>query len=116
MAWFYLILAGLSEIVWAYGLKMAHGFTVLDWSIISIVFMIVSFFLFGKAMRTISISTAYAVFTGIGTAGTAITGILFLDEGASFLKIFSLLILIGGIIGLKLSDKPKATEGKEGKP
>lgn len=55
-------------------------------------------------------------FTGIGTAGTAITGILFLDEGASFLKIFSLLILIGGIIGLKLSDKPKATEGKEGKP
>lgn len=110
MAWFYLILAGLSEIVWAYGLKMTHGFTDVVWSIITILFMIVSFFLFGKAMKTISIGTAYAVFTGIGAAGTAVIGILFLEESANTLKIISLIVLIGGIIGLKLSDKKSKTE------
>jgi quaternary ammonium compound-resistance protein SugE len=105
MAWFYLILAGLSEIVWAYGLKMTHGFTDVIWSVITIIFMIVSFFLFARAMRTIPIGTAYAVFTGIGAAGTALIGILFLEESANLLKIISLLILIGGIVGLKLADK-----------
>lgn len=102
MAWFYLILAGLSEIVWAYGLKMTHGFTHLSWSIITIIFMIVSFYLFAKAMKQIPIGTAYAVFTGIGAAGTAVIGIIFLNEDANFLKIASLLVLISGIIGLKL--------------
>lgn len=102
MAWFYLILAGLSEIVWAYGLKMTHGFTHLSWSIITIIFMIVSFYLFAKAMKQIPIGTAYAVFTGIGAAGTAIIGIIFLNEDANILKVGSLLILIAGIIGLKL--------------
>lgn len=105
MAWFYLILAGLSEIVWAYGLKMTHGFTDILWSVITITFMIVSFLLFGKAMKTIPIGTAYAVFTGIGAAGTALIGILFLEESANILKIVSLIILISGIIGLKLADK-----------
>jgi len=105
MAWFYLILAGLSEIVWAYGLKMTHGFTDLMWSVITIVFMIVSFFLFARAMRIIPIGTAYAVFTGIGAAGTALIGILFLEESANLLKVISLLVLIGGIVGLKLADK-----------
>ena len=108
MAWFYLILAGISEIVWAYGLKMTHGFTVLDWSIITILFMLVSFYLFAHAMRTIPIGTAYAVFTGIGAAGTAVLGIVLLDEDASFWKIVSLLVLISGIIGLKLVKEDKA--------
>lgn len=102
MAWLYLILAGISEIVWAYGLKAAHGFTDLKWSLITLLFMIVSFYLFARAMRTIPIGTAYAVFTGIGAAGTAIIGILFLNEGTDFLKICSLTILVFGIIGLKL--------------
>lgn len=112
MAWFYLILAGLSEIVWAYGLKMTHGFTDVMWSVITVVFMIVSFFLFGKAMRTIPIGTAYAVFTGIGAAGTAVIGILFLEESTGVFKIISLIVLIGGIVGLKLSDKKKKKEEK----
>lgn len=106
MAWFYLILAGLSEIVWAFGLKMTHGFTDLKWSAITIFFMIVSFFLFGKSMRTIPIGTSYAVFTGIGAAGTAIVGILFLNESTSVWKIISLLVLIGGIVGLKMIGEP----------
>lgn len=112
MAWFYLILAGLSEIVWAFGLKKAHGFTVFDWSVVTVVFIFISFFLFAKAMQTIPIGTAYAVFTGIGAAGTAIIGILFLGESADTLKIVSLLLLISGIIGLKLIDKPEKEEAK----
>lgn len=102
MAWIYIILAGLSEIVWAYGLKMTHGFTDLKWSIITVSFMIVSFYLFAKAMREIAIGTAYAVFTGIGAAGTAIIGILFLQEDVNLWKIISLIVLISGIVGLKL--------------
>lgn len=101
-AWIYIILAGLSEIVWAYGLKMTHGFTDLKWSIITVAFMIVSFYLFAKAMRKIAIGTAYAVFTGIGAAGTAIIGILFLQEDVNLWKIVSLIVLISGIVGLKL--------------
>ncbi|HCO68117.1 MAG TPA: ligand-binding protein SH3, partial [Dysgonomonas sp.] len=102
MAWLYLILAGMSEIVWAYGLKATHGFTNLKWSVITIIFMFVSFFLFAKSMKQIPIGTGYAVFTGIGAAGTAIIGIIFLNEGTGFLKMVSLTILILGIVGLKL--------------
>lgn len=104
MAWFYLILAGLSEIVWAFGLKQSHGFTVTGWSLLTIIFLIISFYLFAKAMREIPIGTAYAVFTGIGAAGTALIGMLFLDETAGLWKIISLMVLISGIIGLKLVD------------
>lgn len=111
MPWLYLILAGLSEIAWAYGLKMTHGFTEIGWSVFTIAFMIVSFGLFAQSMKTIPIGTAYAVFTGIGAAGTAIIGILFLDEGINVLKAVSLVILISGIIGLKLIDKKAKTEG-----
>ncbi|NDV68494.1 multidrug efflux SMR transporter [Dysgonomonas sp. 25] len=108
MNWFFLILAGLSEIVWAYGLKMTHGFTDIKWSIITICFMFVSFLLFAKSMRTIPIGTAYAVFTGIGAAGTAIVGIVGLGEELGVMKVISLSILIGGIIGLKMIDKKTA--------
>ena len=110
MYWIYLILAGLSEIVWAYGLKASHGFSDPLWSVITIFFMFISFLLFAKAMKAISIGTAYAVFTGIGAAGTAVAGILFLEEDINLLKVLSLLILIGGIIGLKMIG-----EGKKGK-
>lgn len=110
MAWIFLILAGLSEIVWAYGLKMTNGFTDLQWSLITIAFMVVSFFLFAKSMKEIPIGTAYAVFTGIGAVGTAIIGITLLGEKISVMKIISLLILIGGIVGLKLVDRTNKEE------
>lgn len=113
MGWIYLILAGLSEIVWAYGLKMTHGFTVLDWSIITVLFMILSFYLFAQSMKTIPIGTAYAIFTGIGAAGTAIIGILFLNEDKSIIKLVSLAILITGIVGLKLADSRSKKKGRE---
>ncbi|CAM3217433.1 multidrug efflux SMR transporter [Filibacter tadaridae] len=104
MAWVYLVIAGISEIVWAIGLKEAHGFTILVPSTVSIVFIVVSFFLFAKAMVEIPIGTAYAIFTGIGAAGTAIVGILLFDEGAGAGKLFFLLLLLVGIVGLKLAD------------
>jgi quaternary ammonium compound-resistance protein SugE len=104
MAWMYLIIAGVTEIVWAIGLKEAHGFTILVPSIVTIIFIIVSFFLFAKAMETIPIGTAYAIFTGIGAAGTAVVGILLFSEGAGAGKLFFLALLLVGIVGLKLAD------------
>lgn len=112
MAWLYLLIAGLTEIVWAIGLKYAEGFTNLLPSIVTLVFIVVSFLLFAKAMAVIPIGTAYAVFTGIGAAGTAVLGILLFDENASVEKIFFLCLLLVGIIGLKLMDD-KQTSGQE---
>lgn len=109
MAWFLLVVAGVTEIIWAIGLKEAHGFTLLLPSIVTIVFLIVSFFLFAQAMKTIPIGTAYAIFTGIGAAGTAIVGILWFHEEVSFGKLFFLFVLLFGIIGLKLADEEEGT-------
>lgn len=105
MAWVYLFLAGLTEIVWALGLKYSEGFTNLPISIVTVVFMIISFFLFALALKKVPIGTAYAIFTGIGATGTAIIGILFLNESREFFKLFSLALLIGGLVGLKLIEK-----------
>ncbi|MFJ7972293.1 DMT family transporter [Psychrobacillus sp. NPDC096389] len=104
MAWLLLIIAGLTEVIWAIGLKEANGFTELVPSIVTIVFLIVSFFIFAKAMKTIPIGTAYAIFTGIGAAGTVVVGILWFQETISFAKLFFLCVLLFGIIGLKLVD------------
>ncbi len=114
MAWLYLILAGLSEIVWAFGIKESHGFSVLSWSLFTIFFLIVSFYLLALSICKIPIGTAYAVFTGIGAAGTAIIGMLYFNEAAGLWKIVSLVLLIGGIIGLKMIDiHPDSTKRKE---
>lgn len=106
-AWLCLLTAGMTEIIWAYGLKMTEGFTVLWWSVFTVAFMLVSFLLFARAMKEIPVGTAYAVFTGIGAAGTAVVGMAFLGEPATLFTILSLVVLISGIIGLKL------TGGKE---
>ncbi|WP_071396447.1 DMT family transporter [Bacillus tuaregi] len=103
MPWVLLLLAGLSEIVWAFGLKYSEGFTNPLWSAVTIFFILVSFLLFAKAMKTIPVGTAYAVFTGIGAAGTVIISMMLLNESGGFLKIFFLSLLIGGIIGLKMT-------------
>lgn len=104
MAWIYLIIAGLTEIVWALGLKFAEGFTNPVASVITLVFIVISFYLFSRAIREIPIGTAYAIFTGIGAAGTAIIGMAVFGELVSVGKIIFLMMLIGGIIGLKLVD------------
>lgn len=103
MAWIILLVAGLLEVVWAIGLKYSHGFTRLTPSIITAVAMAASVFLLANAMKTLPVGTAYAVWTGIGAVGAAITGIILLGESASLMRILSLCLIIAGIIGLKFS-------------
>ncbi|AMZ75639.1 MULTISPECIES: quaternary ammonium compound efflux SMR transporter SugE [Enterobacter] len=103
MSWIILFIAGLLEVVWAIGLKYTHGFTRLTPSVITVSAMIVSIVLLSWAMRSLPVGTAYAVWTGIGAVGAAITGILLLGESASLARIVSLALIVAGIIGLKLS-------------
>jgi quaternary ammonium compound-resistance protein SugE len=101
MAWIYLILAGIFEVVWAMGLKYSQGFTRLYPSLITIAGMLVSFYLLSVAIRTLPIGTAYAVWTGIGALGAVVFGILFFNEPASVARIVFICLLLIGIIGLK---------------
>ncbi|WP_336667131.1 quaternary ammonium compound efflux SMR transporter SugE [Enterobacter mori] len=103
MSWIILFIAGLLEVVWAIGLKYTHGFTRLTPSVITVTAMIVSVVMLSWAMRTLPVGTAYAVWTGIGAVGAAITGILLLGESASLARIASLALIVAGIVGLKLS-------------
>ena len=103
MSWIILFIAGLLEVVWAIGLKYTHGFTRLTPSDITVTAMIVSIVLLSWAMRSLPVGTAYAVWTGIGAVGAAITGILLLGESASLARIASLALIVAGIVGLKLS-------------
>ena len=103
MSWIILFIAGLLEVVCAIGLKYTHGFTRLTPSVITVTAMIVSIVLLSWAMRSLPVGTAYAVWTGIGAVGAAITGILLLGESASLARIASLALIVAGIVGLKLS-------------
>ena len=103
MAWIILVFAGLLEVVWAIGLKYTHGFTRLTPSIITIVAMVVSMLLLANAMKTLPAGTAYAVWTGIGAVGAAVMGMILLGESTNLMRIFSLCLIIVGILGLKFS-------------
>ena len=101
MSWIVLFIAGLLEVVWAVGLKYTHGFSRLVPSVITIVAMVAS--MLSWAMKTLPVGTAYAVWTGIGAVGAAVTGIVLLGESASAMRIASLVCIVIGIIGLKIS-------------
>lgn len=103
MAWILLIIAGLFEIAWAIGLKYTAGFTRLWPSVGTILAMIVSVYLLALAVRTLPIGTGYAVWTGIGAAGTAILGIALLGEAATAARLACIGLIIAGIIGLKVA-------------
>ncbi|UOR13379.1 DMT family transporter [Halobacillus amylolyticus] len=107
MAWIYLFIGALFEIGWAVGLKMSEGFTRPIISGFTLLSIFISFFLFTKALKMIDIGTGYAIFTGIGAAGTAVIGMAFLGDIKSAGKVFFIAVLIFGIIGLKMSDTPK---------
>jgi quaternary ammonium compound-resistance protein SugE len=102
MEWLFLILAGLLEIAWAVGLKYTDGFTVFLPSVITVVLMILSFIFLSLAVREIPLGTAYAVWTGIGTLGTVILGIILFDESTDALRLFFIAVILIGIIGLKV--------------
>ncbi len=102
MAWVYLAVAGLFECAWAIGIKYTDGFTKPLPTVLTLTAMAISLWLLSVAMKTIPIGTAYAVWTGIGAVGVAILGMLLFDESKDILRIFCLLLIISGIVGLKL--------------
>ena len=101
MAWILLSLAGLFEIGWAIGLKYTQGFTVLVPSVLTLIAMTVSIVLLGLAVRDLPIGTAYAVWTGIGSVGTAILGIILFGDPATALRLACISMIVAGIVGLK---------------
>ncbi|KKJ78655.1 multidrug transporter [Kiloniella litopenaei] len=102
MPWVYLILAGIFECGWAIGLKYADGWTKLVPSLLTIAAMALSFWLLSTAMKTIPVGTAYAVWTGIGTVGVAVLGMLLFGESHDIMRIICLLLIVSGIVGLKV--------------
>jgi quaternary ammonium compound-resistance protein SugE len=108
MAWINLVVAGLLEIVWAIGMKSTAGFTKLGPSVFTIAFMLASFFLLSLALRTLPVGTGYAVWTGIGAAGTAIIGMTYLGEPRDAAKIACIVLILAGVVGLKVLGKAPA--------
>ena len=102
MAWAILFVAGLLEVGWAIGLKYTQGFTRLVPTLLTLASMVVSLGLLGLALKTLPVGTAYAVWTGIGTIGTAALGIVLLGEPAGALRLACISLIVAGIVGLKL--------------
>ena len=102
MAWVYLAVAGLLEVGWAIGLKYTEGFTKLVPSTLTVAAMVASIVLLGIALRDLPVGTGYAVWTGIGTVGTAILGIILFQEPATAIRLASIGLIVAGIAGLKL--------------
>jgi len=102
MSWFVLILAGLFEVVWSVGLKYTDGFSRFWPSALTLVAMAISVGLLALAVKTLPLGTAYAVWTGIGTIGAVLIGILLFNESASLARLACLGCIVAGIIGLKL--------------
>jgi quaternary ammonium compound-resistance protein SugE len=103
MNWFVLLVAGLFEVGWAVGLKYTDGFSRLWPSVGTVAAMAISVGLLGWAMRDLPVGTAYAVWVGVGAVGTAIVGMILLGELVSAARLFSLGLVVAGIVGLKLS-------------
>lgn len=114
MAWIYLLIAALFEVGWAIGLKYAEGFTKLWPSVFTVLAMIISMALLAVAVRTIPVGTGYAVWTGIGAAGTAILGIILFGESASWPRLVCLTLIVAGVVGLKIVSADSATDRRPG--
>lgn len=103
MAWIFLGIAGVFEVVWATSMKYSEGFTRLWPTTVTLAAMVVSFMFLSLSLKALPLGTAYAIWTGIGAAGAFIVGVLFLGEAATLGRIVSILLLVSGIVGLKLS-------------
>lgn len=102
MAWILLVLAGLFEVGWAIGLKYTEGFTRPWPTAATVLAMVASIVLLGLAVRSLPMGTAYAIWTGIGAAGTVILGIVLFGESASLPRLACVALILTGVIGLKL--------------
>jgi quaternary ammonium compound-resistance protein SugE len=101
MAWVVLLFAGLFEVGWAVGLKYTEGFTRLVPSLLTVASMIVSLGLLGLALKTLPVGTGYAIWTGVGTVGTALLGIALFGEPATVLRLGCIALIVAGIVGLR---------------
>lgn len=110
MAWFILFVAGLLEVGWAVGLKYSEGFTRLWPTVWTGVALVLSMALLGVSLRTLPLGTAYAVWTGIGSVGTAVLGIVLFREPATAMRLVCIGLIVAGIVGLKVaSSTPPGT-------
>jgi len=101
MAWIYLLVAGLFEVVWAIGLKYTEGWTRLWPGVGTVAAMVVSFWCLSQALKTIPIGTGYAIWTGIGAIGVATVGIVLFAESASPARLACIALIVAGVVGLK---------------
>ncbi|WP_163195498.1 quaternary ammonium compound efflux SMR transporter SugE [Clostridium thermarum] len=102
MKWFCLVAAGIFEVWWAVGLKYSQGFTKIIPSILTLIGMIASFYFLSLSLKSLPIGTAYAIWTGIGTIGTVLLGIILFKEPINMMRIICIVFIVIGIIGLKL--------------
>ncbi|WP_029417439.1 DMT family transporter [Brevundimonas bacteroides] len=103
MAWFYLILAGLLEVVWAFSMKQSAGFTKLVPSLVTLGTMGVSFALLSLAMKSLPLGTAYTVWTGIGAVGAFIVGVIWLNEGVHPMRVGAAALIVAGLVLMRLA-------------
>ncbi|OOG56597.1 quaternary ammonium compound efflux SMR transporter SugE [Rhodanobacter sp. C03] len=103
MAWIYLLLAGLFEVVWAIGLKYTEGFTRLWPTVGTVTAMVISIVLLAMAVKTLPIGTAYAIWTGIGAVGAVALGIVLFGDPATLPRLLCVALIVVGIVGLKFT-------------
>ncbi|MCS6854996.1 MAG: multidrug efflux SMR transporter [Elioraea sp.] len=106
LSWVYLGLAGLLEVAWAVGLKLSRGLDLAErpvQTVLTVSAMAASVILLGVAARHLPIGTAYAIWVGIGAAGTAIAGMMMFDEPATLARIAAIAVIVAGVVGLKLA-------------
>jgi quaternary ammonium compound-resistance protein SugE len=106
MAWLFLAIAGVLEVVWAFSMKQSSGFTRLWPTVITVATMIASFALLSISMKTLPLGTAYTVWTGIGAVGAFVVGVLVLGEEVSVARILAAILIVSGLILMKVSAGP----------
>lgn len=102
MAWLYLLLASIFEVVFATTMKLSEGFTRLPWTIVTIVSSIGGLFFLGMALKGLPVSLAYPIWVGVGIVGTVLFGMLALGEGVGIVKILCIGLVLAGVVGLKV--------------
>ena len=102
MSWLYLLIAGFFEIFWAVWLKFSQGFTKILPSVLTVLGMLASFYFLSLALRKLPLSTSYAIWTGIGTAGTVLFGVIYFGESISVAKTICVVMILCGIVGLRI--------------
>lgn len=107
-AWLVLLLAGCFEVGYALSVGGSHGFTVLSWSLVAIVFFLLTLYALSVALRTVDVGIGYAVWAGIGAVGAAVLGPAFFDETLTLARAFWLAVIIAGVVWLKLADRRSA--------